>query len=157
MRDYHLTVLVLGFGLAYGILHLVRRDHLYIRQGVFWIAIAVLTLGLAIWPRFIDMLGGVLGIAYPPTLLFLVAILVLVVKALFADITATRLKRDMRRLNQRIAMLEAQRPIGDERVDHSQRMLGPQPVAEQPSPPQPDHAADLRATAKAAPQRRVAP
>ena len=37
MRDYHLTVLVIGFGLAYGILHLVRRDHLYIRQGVFWI------------------------------------------------------------------------------------------------------------------------
>jgi hypothetical protein len=117
MKDYHLTVLVLGFGLAYGILHLVRRDHLYIRQGVFWIAIAVLTLGLAIWPTFIDALGGALGIAYPPTLLFLVAILVLVVKALLADITSTRLKRDMRRLNQRIAMLEAERPVEEQDVE----------------------------------------
>ena len=42
MKDYHLTVLVIGFGLAYGILYLVRRDHLYIRQGVFWIVIALL-------------------------------------------------------------------------------------------------------------------
>lgn len=111
MKDYHLTVLVVGFGLAYAILYLVRRDHLYIRQGLFWILVALLSLGLAIWPTLIDTLGGALGIAYPPTLLFLVAIVVLVVKALLADITSTRLKRDMRRLNQRLAMLEAERPI----------------------------------------------
>ena len=30
MKDYHLTVLVIGFGLAAGILYLVRRDHIYI-------------------------------------------------------------------------------------------------------------------------------
>jgi hypothetical protein len=129
MRDYHLTVLIVGFGLAYGILHLVRRDHLYIRQGVFWIAIAVLTLGLAIWPRFIDMLGAALGIAYPPTLLFLVAIVVLVVKALLADIAATRLKRDMRRLNQRIAMLEAEHPVVQDQVESLPQTQRAQPDA----------------------------
>ena len=64
----------------------------------------------------IDTLGGALGIAYGPTLLFLVAILVLVVKALFADIATTRLKRDIRRLNQRIAMLEAEHPVRSEEV-----------------------------------------
>ena len=117
MKDYHLTVLVVGFGLAYAILHLVRRDHLYIRQGLFWIAIAVLSLGLAIWPRLIDALGAALGIAYPPTLLFLVAIVVLVVKALFADITSTRLKRDIRRLNQRLAMLEAEHPVAEDQIE----------------------------------------
>jgi hypothetical protein len=111
MKDYHLTVLVIGFGLAYGILHLVRRDHLYIRQGVFWIAIALLSLALAIWPYLIDTLGRALGIAYPPTLLFLVAIVVLVVKALLADIALTKVRRDLRRLNQRIALLETEQPM----------------------------------------------
>ena len=110
MRDYHYTVLVLGIGLAGGILYLVRRDHLYIRQGIFWIVAAMLSLGFAIWPYLIDTLGGLLGIAYPPTLLFLAAILVLVVKALFADISVTKVRRDLRRLNQRIAMLEAEQP-----------------------------------------------
>lgn len=108
MKDYHLTVLVIGFGLAYGILHLVRRDHLYIRQGLFWIIIALLSLALAIWPYLIDTLGVALGIAYPPTLLFLVAIVVLVVKALLGDIALTKVRRDLRRLNQRIALLETE-------------------------------------------------
>lgn len=110
MKDYHYTVLVLGFALAGGILYLVRRDHLYIRQGIFWIVAAMVSLGFAIWPYFIDTIGGLLGIAYAPNLLFLAAILVLVVKALFADIAVTKLRRDLRRLNQRIAMLEAHRP-----------------------------------------------
>lgn len=111
MKDYHVTVLVIGVGLAYGILHLVRRDHLYIRQGIFWIAIALLSLALAVWPNFIDTLGGSLGIKYPPTLLFLVAIVVLVVKALLTDIALTKVRRDLRRLNQRIALLETNEPL----------------------------------------------
>jgi hypothetical protein len=113
MKDYHYTVLVLGGGLAAGILYLVRRDHLYIRQGLFWIVAAIVSLAFAIWPYLIDSFGGLLGIAYPPTLLFLVAILVLVVKALFADIALTKLRRDLRRVNQRIALLEADHPLDD--------------------------------------------
>jgi hypothetical protein len=110
MKDYHLTVLVIGFGLAAGILYLVRRDHIYIRQGMFWILIAVITLAFAIWPRLIDVLGVALGIAYPPTLLLLTAIVVLFVKALLGDIALTRVSRDLRRLNQRMALLEADHP-----------------------------------------------
>jgi hypothetical protein len=128
MKDYHLTVLVIGFGLAYGILHLVRRDHLYIRQGIFWIAIALLSLALAIWPSFIDMLGAALGIAYPPTLLFLVAIVVLVVKSLLNDIALTKVRRDLRRLNQRIALLETDEPLARDH-DEAASALRAQPPA----------------------------
>jgi hypothetical protein len=110
MRSYHLTVLVIGIGLAIAILYLVRRDHLYIRQGVFWILIAAMSLLLGSWPYLIDTLGEALGVAYPPTLLFLVAIVVLVIKALFGDIAVTKLRRDLRRLNQRIALLETEQP-----------------------------------------------
>lgn len=110
MKEYYLPVLVVGIGLAIAILYLIRRDHLYIRQGVFWIVVAAVTLIFSVWPGAIDMLGGVLGIAYPPTLLFLAAIIVLVVKALFGDIALTKVRRDLRRLNQRIALMEAGRP-----------------------------------------------
>ena len=106
MKDYYLTVLVIGFGLAGVILYLVRRDHIYIRQGVFWIVVAVMSSIFGIWPSLIDVVGGALGVAYPPTLLLLVAIVVLVVKALYSDIALTKVRRDLRRLNQRIALLE---------------------------------------------------
>ncbi len=110
MKTYQLTVLLVGIGLAIGILHLVRRDHLYIRQGLFWILIAVASFIFGIWPPLIDQVGKVLGISYPPTLLLLAAIVALVVKALLGDIAVTKLSRDVRRLNQRIALLESERP-----------------------------------------------
>jgi len=108
MKSYQITVLVMAIGLAVGILYLVRRDHIYIRQGLFWIVVAVLSLALGAWPMAIDYIGETLGVAYPPTLLFLVAIIVLMLKGLLGDIALTRLRRDMRRLNQRIALLEAE-------------------------------------------------
>ena len=110
MKSYHLTVLVIGIGLAISILYLVRRDHLYIRQGVFWILIAAGSLLLGSWPQLIDRMGDLFGVAYPPTLLFLAAIVVLVIRALFGDIAITKLRRDLRRLNQRIALLETEQP-----------------------------------------------
>jgi hypothetical protein len=112
MKSYHLAVLVMGVGLALAILYLLRRDHIYIRQAAFWIAVAVTTLTFTLWPGLIDTLGHILGIAYPPTLLFLVATIVLVVKALLGDIALTQLRRDLRRLNQRIALLEVERDEG---------------------------------------------
>ncbi len=110
MKEYHLTVLVIGVLLAAGILYLVRRDHIYIRQGMFWILVAIATLAFAFWPRLIDVVGSALGIAYPPTLLLLAAIIVVILKALYADIALTKVSRDLRRLNQRMALLEAEHP-----------------------------------------------
>ena len=108
MKSYQITVLVMAIGLAVGILYLVRRDHIYIRQGLFWIVVAVLSLALGAWPTAIDYVGETLGVAYPPTLLLLGAVIVIMLKGLLGDIALTRLRRDMRRLNQRIALLEAE-------------------------------------------------
>lgn len=111
MKTYYLVSLLIGIGLAIGILYLVRRDHLYIRQGFFWIAVAAVSLLFGIWPSLIDFIASPLGVAYPPTLLLLAAIAALIIKALLGDIELTRVSRDLRRLNQRIALLEAEHPV----------------------------------------------
>jgi hypothetical protein len=111
MKSYALTVLIMGIGLGVGILYLVRRDHIYIRQGLFWIVIGCISLLFGVWPSLIDTLGTALGVAYPPTLLLLVAIIVLILKALLGDIALTKLRRDLRRLNQRMALLEGEHPV----------------------------------------------
>lgn len=107
MKDYHLLVTVLGVALALTILTLIRRDHIHLRQGLFWTGVAVASLVFGIWPGLIDFLSGAVGIAYSPALLFLAAIVVLILRALFTDIALTQLKRDVRRLNQRIALSES--------------------------------------------------
>jgi len=109
MKPTYLAIFLVGIGLALGIVYLVRRDHIYIRQALFWLAVAAVSFLFAVFPPLIDAVGELFGIAYPPTLVLLAAIVVLVLKALLSDIAHTQQSRDLRRLNQRIAMLEAER------------------------------------------------
>jgi len=113
MANLQITTSLLGIGLAILILHLLRRDHIYILHALFWIGIAALAALLGLWPGLIDRIASWVGISYPPAALLLGAVVVLLVKSLYADITHTQLERQVRRLNQRIAMLDAQPPINN--------------------------------------------
>ena len=102
-----MTTALLGLGLAAVILVLVRRDHLYVLHGLFWVVVAAAAALLGAWPGLIDRLALMAGISYPPALLLLGVAIVLLIKALHADMLNTRIERDVRRLNQRLALLEA--------------------------------------------------
>jgi hypothetical protein len=107
MASLQLTTTLLGIGLAALILHLIRRDHLYVMHGLFWVLVAGAAALLGAWPGLIDKLAALLGISYPPALLLLLACIVLLVKSLHSDMVNTRIERDVRRLNQRLALLQA--------------------------------------------------
>lgn len=107
MSSVHLTTGLLGVALAAIILLLLRRDHLYVMHALFWVVVAAAAVTLGLWPGLIVWMAAFTGIVYPPALLLLVGLIVLFVKALHADMLNTRLEREVRRLNQRIAMLEA--------------------------------------------------
>jgi hypothetical protein len=106
MASLQITTAILGFGLAAVILLLLRRDHLYLTHGLFWFIVAGLAMLLGLWPGLIDRVAAMAGISYPPALLFLGAAMVLIVKALHTDIVNTRIERQVRRLNQRLAIYE---------------------------------------------------
>ena len=108
------TTTLLGVGLAVVILYLVRRDHLYLLHGLFWVVVAVFAAVLGAWPGLIDGLAKVVGISYPPALRLLLAVVLLLIKALHADMVNTRIERDVRRLNQRLALLEAEFRAADQ-------------------------------------------
>ena len=117
MASLHLTTTLLGVGLSAGILYLLRKDHLHLTHGLFWIMVAGAAAVLGLWPGAIDVLAGLAGISYSPALLLVVAVIVLLLKSLYTDIINTRIERQVRRLNQRIAMFELDRlkALGDER------------------------------------------
>lgn len=107
MSSLNLTTAVLGIGLALTILWLIRRDHLQLSHGLFWILAAIVAIVLGTWPTLIDRLAQLAGISYSPALLLLGAVIVLLIKSLATDIQATRIERQLRRLNQRLAVFEA--------------------------------------------------
>lgn len=98
---------MLGSALAITILILVRRDHLQLGHALFWIAFAAASLVFGLIPGMSDALASALGISYGPILVVLIAVSALILRLLQADIHATRLERSVRRLTQRLTMLEA--------------------------------------------------
>ena len=107
MPSLQVTPALLGIGLAFVIIHQIRKHQLYVMYGLFWVLVAAAAAVLGAWPGLIDKLAVLVGISYPPALLLLLASIVLLVKSLHSDMVNTRIERDVRRLNQRLALLEA--------------------------------------------------
>jgi hypothetical protein len=101
-----LTSAALGIVIAVGILWLVRRDRMHGGYALWWLLVAVGALGVGFFPGVVDWFGLRLGVQYPPMLLALGAIAAVVLKLAAADIDATLRERRLRRLLQKVAILE---------------------------------------------------
>ena len=97
---------LLGIGIGLGMLYLVRRDRLHGSYAIWWVAVSAAVVVFGIFPQLIDWVGVRLGVAYPPILLVIVAMLMLLVKMLTSDLDRTRQMRKLRFLAQRMAILE---------------------------------------------------
>lgn len=106
MISYQLTSGFLGLSIAGMIIYLIRRDHLHTHHAGWWLSVAFLIALLGIFPAIIDSLAYYLDIAYPPTLLFAGGIGILFVKVLTIDIQQSQQERKIRRMAQRLALLE---------------------------------------------------
>jgi hypothetical protein len=104
----YLTSALLGILIAGGILLLVRRDHLHGGFAVWWLAMAAAALVLGLVPGSVDWLGRAFGVAYPPMLVAVLGLCALLLKLLVLDIDVTRRERRVRRLLQKVAILEAE-------------------------------------------------
>ena len=97
-----------GLGIVFGLgmLYLVRRDRLHGSYGVWWIIIALSVVTFGLWPNLIDWIGARMGVGYPPILLVVVTLLLVLGKQLLGDLDRTRQLRKIRYLAQRMAILE---------------------------------------------------
>lgn len=101
-----ITAGVIALLLAGAILYMVRRDHLHGSYALWWLAVAAATLVLGVFPPVIDWLGKLTGISYAPVLPIIVGIGMILMRMLKMDIDRSRRERQLRRLTQRIALLE---------------------------------------------------
>lgn len=97
----------IGIVAALIIVILIRRDHLHVRFGLWWIAVALAFVVIGVFPQGIDWLAARLGIAYGPVLALTLGLTVFVIKILTIDIARSRDETRIVRLVQRIGMLEA--------------------------------------------------
>ncbi len=107
--SYQLTSTFLGFFIAGVILWLIRRDFLHSRHATWWLIVAISIVLLGIFPTAVDWLATHLGVHYPPTLIFVLGMGFILIKVIAIDIHQSDLERKVRRLAQRLAILEAEK------------------------------------------------
>lgn len=108
MISYQLISMSIGITIAAVILFMLRRDHIHGSHAVWWLLTAVGVVLLGLFPWLSDRLGRLLGVGYPPILAVLLGMAVLLIKVLSMDVEHARQERRLRRLIQRVALLEAE-------------------------------------------------
>jgi len=99
---------VIGIVAALTIILLIRRDHLHVRFGLFWIGVAAAFVVLGFFPTIIDWLAPKLGVASGPILALTLGLTIFVIKLLTVDIARSKNEARIIRLVQRIGMLESE-------------------------------------------------
>ena len=90
------------------IFELIRRRRLQERYALLWIATGVVILVLSLWRSGLSKLASLVGIAYPPNALFILASFFILVLLLHYSTVISKLVSQNTRLAQRIALLEQQ-------------------------------------------------
>ncbi len=92
--------------LALVIYLLIKRDKLRAIYAVYWSIVGILALIIGFFPKIIDKIGSNLGIYYPPILFIIVVLIFLMIKIITMDIERTDHERKIRKLAQKISLLE---------------------------------------------------
>ena len=106
MISYQLTSSMIGVAVAATIIYLVRRGHMHGPYAVWWLSAACVFFLLGLFPRVVDQVGVLLGVSYPPMLAVLLGFVMIVVKVLLLDLERSRQEVAIRRLVQRVALLQ---------------------------------------------------
>lgn len=106
MIDYRYTSAVAASIIGVLIIYLIRKDHMRPRYASWWVSIACAVVLFGFFPGIIDRIGYKLGIHYPPILLIIIGIGFVLVKMLRMDLEHSSLERRLRRVVQRMAILE---------------------------------------------------
>lgn len=106
LLSYQWTTAIIGLMIAVVIFFLIRRDILHVKRSLWWIGIAVVIVVMGFFPLSIAQFGVLLGVNYPPILFLTLGMGFILIKILSMDMERSKQERMLRRLNQKIAMLE---------------------------------------------------
>lgn len=103
------------------VIELIRRNHLKERYSLIWLATAIVLIIFSVWRSLLDVIAGAIGIYYPPSLLFLLAIGFLILLLLNHSVAVSSLTKKNERLAQELGILKTRLKNVEERVTSTVR------------------------------------
>jgi len=106
LLSQRLEVIVAAVVICALIFELVRRQRLMERYAILWLLAGITVLVLGLWKGLLSTLAHAVGIYYPPTVLFVVALVFVLVLLVHFSTTVSRLSDQNTLLAQRLALLQ---------------------------------------------------
>jgi hypothetical protein len=103
-----LVAVAVSAALLVTIIELVRRGRLTEDYSFIWIVSAVALLALSLWRNLLDLAASALGVHYPPAVLLLVLTFFVVIVSLYFSVVVSRHRKDIEKLVEELALLEAE-------------------------------------------------
>jgi hypothetical protein len=108
MATQRIISIIASGGLLLLILELVRRKRLMERYALLWLFSTLLLLVLSVWSGLLNSLASGLGVSYPPSALFAVAFVVVLVLLVHFSLAVSRLSDQNKVLAQRLGLMQQQ-------------------------------------------------
>lgn len=108
MMGLKLRLIIAGIiivGILY-IINLIRRNRLELKYALSWLVVAAIVLGIDVFPAVMDKLALFLGIASPMNMMFFMGLLFSLVIILTLTVAVSIAAGSVKRLTQKIALLE---------------------------------------------------
>ncbi len=153
--------IIVTFGLLVIVFELVRRKRLSERYAILWLLAALTLFVLAVWKGLLTSLSQDVGISYPPSALFAVAIGLIAVILLHFSLAVSRLSDQNKILAQRLGLLQQRVEDGesagaagaaDQAAADPVTDTAAGPALDEPEPIEQEHARGGRGEGRAAEQ-----
>jgi hypothetical protein len=104
--------IVVSLSFLFLIARLIVRGKIREEYSIVWLCLTVLLLVFSIWREGLNAAARLLGVFYPPSLVFMAAILAITVFLVHLSIVVTKLQRQLKEAAQEIALLKAAGDVG---------------------------------------------
>lgn len=88
------------------IFRLIVRGRLREEYSIIWILCTVILIVFAIWRKGLEQISLLLGVYYPPSLIFLAAIFAIIVFLVHLSVVNSKLQNQIKNLSQEMAMMK---------------------------------------------------
>ena len=102
-----LTILILGIAFDMAVAFLLVTRRINERASLPWIVGSVFIMVFSLMPKLLEVLAHAAGVSYPPALLYLIAILIILLLLLYQAIQISILQNKNRELAQNLAIINS--------------------------------------------------
>ena len=100
-----ILAVIFSLGLLIFILFLIRTKRLSVKYSILWLATCIVIMGLSCSPYILNSIAPIIGIQYPPSLLFLATFLFLLIIVLHFSVVISTIFDTMKGLIQKVSIM----------------------------------------------------